>query len=148
MPSLPPASTSPASAFELVDIAEQRAAPVILADLIDPVTGDYASLTKSANLADAFALEALRVQRGSGAAVRDVGHRFREITHVETTATDVVAGMTQEAFADAARAGVAELVDVTVEVDASDGAQLNTVVEYRDLLAPRDAPTRRLIFSR
>ena len=148
MPSLPPASTSPASAFELVDIAEQRAPPLILADAIDPVSGDYSSLTRSANLADAFALEALRVQRGTGAAVRDTGHRFREITHVESNAAEVVLSMTQQAFEDAERAGVASLVDVTIEADEADGSQLNTVIEYRDLLAPRDGPTRRLIFSR
>jgi hypothetical protein len=148
MPSLPPASTSPASAFELLAIAEQKAPPVILADAIDPVTGDYASLTESANLADAFAIEAILVQRGTGAAVRDTGQRYREITHVETNAAELVESMTREAFADAERAGVAELVEVTIEPDEIDGGQLNTVIEYRDLLAPREAPTRRLILPR
>jgi hypothetical protein len=148
MPSLPPASTSPASAYELVDIVEHRAPPAILADMIDPVTGEYLSLTKSRPLADAFAIEALRVQRGSGAAVRDTGNRFHELRNVESNATEIIASMADEAFADAARAGVAELVDVTVEVDAADGSQTNTVIEYRDLLAPRDQQTRKVIFSR
>lgn len=148
MPSLPPASTSAASAYELLEITEQKAPPVILADAIDPTTGDFSSLIESASLADAFAIEAIRVQRGSGASVRDTGNRYREITHVESNAAEVVGSMTREAFADAERAGVAELVDVSIEPDAADPSELNTVIEYRDLLAPRDAPTRRLIFSR
>jgi hypothetical protein len=148
MPSLPPASTSPASAFELTEIIEQKAPPLILADMIDPVTGDFASLTRGRPLADAFAIEALRVQRGTGAAVRDTGNRYRELRNVESNAVEVIDSMTREAFEDAARAGVAELVEVSVEVDADDPAQVNTVIEYRDLLAPRDRQTRRLIFRR
>jgi hypothetical protein len=148
MPSLPPASTSPASAFEIADIIEQKAPPVILADMIDPVTGDFASLTRGRPLADAFAIEALRVQRGTGAAVRDSGNRFREVRNVESNAVEVIESMAREAFTDAERAGVAELSDVSVEVDELDTAQVNTVIEYRDLLAPRDDQTRRLIFSR
>jgi hypothetical protein len=145
---IPPAGTSPASAYEIAAINERKAAPLILADMIDPVTGDFASLTRGRPLADAYAIEALRVQRESGAAVRDVGNRFHELRHVESNAPETIASMVREAFADGERAGVLELVTVDVERDADDAGQVNVSVEYRDLLADRNAATRRLIFTR
>lgn len=147
MPAIPPASTSPASAYDIEGFTPAVAPPAILADLIDPLTGDFASLTRGAGLADAFALEAIRIQRGTGAAVPDLGNRFREITHVEQNATELVESMAREAFADGEAAGVVELVAVSVEPNADDPAQLDTVVEYRDRLAPADAPTRRLLLT-
>jgi|SRR5690349_10952505 len=149
MPAIPPASTSPASAYDLEGFAEQLRPPAILADLIDPVTGDFRSLLRGAPLADAFAVEALRVQRGTGAAVRDTGNRFREITHVEPSAAEVVESMTREAFADAERAGVAQLETVTIDVDAGDPSQLNATITWRDLLAPPGEDSlRRLTLTR
>jgi hypothetical protein len=148
MPFIPPAGLSPASAPSVEDIARQVPPPAILADKIDPLTGDFASLFVGRSLADAFAIEALRVQRATGAAVRDLGNRFREITHVEDDAPELVESMAFEAFRDAENAGVARLVQVTVATDPGDPAQLATVVEYRDLLAPPDSAPRRLVFPR
>ena len=146
--SAPPASTSPASAYELAEIIARKAPPVILADKIDPVTGEFESLVEGRGLADAFAIEAIRVQRGTGASVRDTGNRFRRLRHIESNAPELIESMVREAFADGERAGVVQLVNVTVERDADDSAQVNTVIEYRDLLAPRDDQMRRLIFTR
>lgn len=148
MPALPPAGTTPASAFELVDQIEDKGPPVILADAIDPVTGEFLSLTKSARLADAFAVEALRVQRGTGAAARDVGNRYRELTHVEEDAVEQLLSMTREAFEPAEQAGVAELVRVQVKADDGDPSTLFVYIDYRDLLAPEASSERRLVFSR
>lgn len=118
----------------------------ILADSIDPVTGEFTSLFVSRPLADAFAIEALRVQRGTGAAVRDLGSRLREITHVEPAAAEVIESMVQEAFTAAEQAGVARLIRVSTEVDPVDKSQVSTVIEYRDLLAPAESAARRLVF--
>jgi hypothetical protein len=148
MPSIPPGGISPASAPTTFELARQAAPPAILADRINPQTGDFESLFVGRSLADAFAIEALRVQRGTGAAVRDLGNRFRELSHVEDDAAELIESMTIEAFAAAADAGVARLVQVTVGVDAGDGSALETVVEYRDLLAPAGAAARRLVFPR
>lgn len=147
MPSVPPAGTSPASAYEIPTYAVLPP-PAILADLIDPLTGDYASLTRSANLADAFIIEAVRLERGSGAAARDLGHRFREITHVDGNGPEVVESMARQALEPAREAGVAQLVRVTVAPSAEDPSELDTLLEYRDLLAPRDAETRSLVLQR
>jgi hypothetical protein len=148
MPSIPPGGVSPASDPYLDVLAPQAPPPAILADRIDPVTGDFESLFVGRPLADAFAIDALRVQRGTGAAVRDLGNRFREITHVEDDAAELVESMTAEAFAAAEVAGVARLVQVTVGVDAADPSQLETVVEYRALLEPTESAVRRLVFPR
>lgn len=145
---LPPAGISPASDPVTSTIGAQSPAPAILADRIDPETGDFESLFTGRPLADAFALEALTVQRGTGAAVRDLGNRFRELTHVEAGTAELIEGMAQEAFADAERAGVAQLTRVSVTEDPSDGSQLDTVLEYRDLLAPPESAARRLVFPR
>lgn len=148
MPSLPPAGTSPASAYDLAAFVEQKSPPAILADAIDPVTGEYLSLTRGARLADAFAIEALRVQRGTGASTLELGQRFGELRNIESNATEVIESMVAEAFEDGERAGVVSLERVAVEVDEVDSSQVNTVIEFRDLLARRNDPVRRLIFSR
>ncbi len=148
MPSVPPAGTSPASAYELQEYVPQLPPPAILADMIDPLTGEYASLTASANLADAFVIEAVRIERGSGAAVRDLGHRFREITHVDGSGPQVVDSMARQALEPARQAGVVQLVRVSVSPNAEDPAELDTLLEYRDLLAPRDEETRSFVLKK
>ena len=144
----PPAGLSPASDPVIDDLAVQEPPPAILADRINPVTGDFESLFLGRPLADACAIEALRGQRGTGAAVRDLGNRFRELTHVEDDAPELIESMTLEAFAAAEQAGVARLAQVLVSVDPVDPSQLETTVEYRALLEPRETAVRRLVFPR
>lgn len=144
MPALPPAGTGPASAFGVTGTISQPVPPTILADAIDPRTGEYLSLTASANLADSFAVEALRVQRRTGAAVRELGNRFRELTHVDDESASRLDSLTREAFADGERAGVLEFLRIETGVDPSDGSTLCAFAVYRDLLAPSSAEPRRL----
>lgn len=144
--SVPPAGTSPASAYEIVSYASPEPPPAILADKIDPYTGEYESLLEGRALADAFAIEAFRIQRATGAATRDVGNRYRELSHVEDSNAEQLESMTQEAFAAGEEAGVLRLERVMIEADKSDPSQQNTVIEYRDLLAPADNAKRRLVF--
>ena len=146
--SVPPAGTSPASAYDVVDYPEQLPPEAILADAIDPITGDYSSLITGDGLADAMMIEAILIQRGTGAAARDVGNRFRELTHIEPAVSVLVESMAREAVLPAEEAGVVRLVRVASEPNLDDPAQLDTFLEYRDLLAPADAPVRRLVFSR
>jgi hypothetical protein len=148
MPSIPPAGITPASAFVEATYPPQEPPAAILADRINPLTGEFESLLEGSSLADSMLIQALRVQRGSGAAVRDVGNRFREVSHIDGLGLEVITSMAREAAAHAERAGVVRVVRVTIEPDESDPSQLNTMVEYKDLLAPTDAPTRRLVFSR
>jgi hypothetical protein len=144
--SVPPAGTTPASAFEVIGHAVQEPPPAILADKIDPLSGEYESLLEGRGLADAFAIEALRIQRATGAAAREVGNRFRELTHVDDDSAEKLESMTREAFAPGEEAGVLQLETVSAEPDESDPSQLNALIEYRDLLAPADTAKRRLVF--
>ncbi len=147
MPYLPPGGLSPASAFDVEGQAEQTLPPAILAPCIHPVTGEFESIFRSRPLADAFAIEAIRVERGSGASVRDLGQSFRQLRHVEDGLSELIDSDCREAFADAEAAGVARLVSVAVEVDAVDPAQVSVALEYRDALAPAGSEPRRLVFS-
>jgi len=147
MPSIPPAGISPAAAYGIIGYAVQEPPPAILADKIDPYTGDFETLLEGRGLADAFAIEAIRIQRGTGAAVRDVGNRYRQVSHVEDGNALVIESMTREAFEAAEQAGLVRVVSVRTEPDEADPGQLNTLIEYRDLLAPKAEPTRRLVFA-
>lgn len=53
--------------------------PALLADNVDPVTGDICSLFWAPHPVDAAVIFNLSVEQGSGAAVESVGHRYREI---------------------------------------------------------------------
>lgn len=57
--------------------------PGIVADAIDPHTGEYLSITRGFDPTDAAVLNALTIVRGSGSAVSDVGHRFVDLELVD-----------------------------------------------------------------
>lgn len=143
--SVPPAGSTPASAYSLDTSRPPELPPAILADAIG-TDGEYLSLLKSATIAEGMTGEALGVHRGTGAAVRSLGHQFRLLTHIEDQTEEVVATMVRETFAPAVEAGVLSLVSTTLEVDESDPSQLNAVILIRDKLGPRSDQERRIVF--
>ena len=147
MPYLPPGGVSPASAFDVEGVAEQPKPPAILAPWINPTTGEIESLVRSRPVADSMAIEAIRIERGSGASVRDLGHRYREIRNVEDGIAELVESTSREAFAAGEASGAVRLERVTATVDDGDSAQVNVVLEYRDRLAPSSKPLGRLAFT-
>jgi hypothetical protein len=147
MPSIPPAGYSPASAFELTR-NEATLPPVpILADQIDPQTGEYLSLEDSATIADGLVVTLLRTTRDSGAAVLGVGQRFRDIRNVNDDSGTLTESIARQALQPAIEAGVIALRAVSASVNASDGTQIDTGIEYLDLLAPPEANGRQLSFT-
>lgn len=134
--SIPPAGVTPASAFVITRRAESSPVPVILADKIDPTTGDYASLVESATIADGLVVHLLRTTRDSGAAVLGLGQRFRSLRNVERNAVELIESMAIEALTPARDAGVVKFDRVESEVEPTDGSQTNTGIRYMDLLAP------------
>jgi hypothetical protein len=87
-PVIPPAGVSPAGFFVPVTYVAPGEPVGILADPIDPRTGEYLSLERGFDPTDAAVLTALRTVRGSGSAVLEVGQRFQDATHVtDATAT-------------------------------------------------------------
>lgn len=145
--SLPPIGITPTSSFELEGFAPQLEAPAILADKIDPVTGDFASLTEGLGVADGMVIQGMRVQRGSGAAVRAYGQRFREVRFNDGKATETMKSYAREALKPAVDSGTLRFVSLKSEIDDEDPTQIQTTIEYQDLLAPQKDPNRRLTFN-
>jgi hypothetical protein len=73
---IPPAGTVPFSAFIPHPYTPAGAPPVILADAIDPYTGEFSSLEDSYDPADGAVVVTCRTKRGSGGAVMEIGHLF------------------------------------------------------------------------
>lgn len=147
MPSIPPAGFSPASAFELVGQAAQQNPVPILADMIDPNTGDYESVEDSATIADGLVVQLLRVQRDSGAAVLKFGQRFREIRNVTGDAPELADSLAREALQPALDAGIVAFEQLSSGVNPDDPTQVDTDVEYLDLLAPKKDAQQKLTFT-
>lgn len=55
----------------------------LLADAVDPNTGELLSLFRGFDPTDGAVLTAIERIRGSGSAVLDTGHRFTDATHVD-----------------------------------------------------------------
>jgi len=98
LPVIPPAGVSLAGFFAPVLYEDPGAPPGILADAIDPVTGDYLSIERGFDPTDAAVLTALTVQRGSGSAVETVGQRYQDLERVDDTASQFLAAETERAL--------------------------------------------------
>ena len=96
--------------------------PAILADWIDPQTGDFASLLQSLDPIDAAVAFAFEVERDSGAAVQGVGHRFRSIRYVGPETPDLVASVAREAVSALVDEGLVDLEATRVETSGADVA--------------------------
>lgn len=77
---IPPAGVSPASFFVPgVAFVSPEQPPALLADDIDPKTGELATLFTAPHPVHAAIQFAVRVRKGSGAAVQDIGHLYDRI---------------------------------------------------------------------
>lgn len=103
MPVIPPGGVSPAGAFVEHEHDGPGSPPIILADAIDPDTGEYLSLTRGYDPVDGAVLEAFRVERRSGSATMNDGQRFRDAEHVDPKAPDF--------FRQEGRLALARLID-------------------------------------
>lgn len=79
---IPPAGVSPAGFFTGAEVVSPAQPPAILADDIDPATGEYRTILSGIHPVDAAVGEAFRLQKGTGAAVADDGHEFRKIRKI------------------------------------------------------------------
>ena len=129
----PAAGTHALGSFDVVAITPPEGPVPILADLIDPVTGDFADLLRSAKVSDGLLVEAYRVERGSGPAVNEVGHTLRKVRHTDEGAVAEIKARAVKPVEELADAGVLELRSISVEVD-EDEAVLDLAV--RDLTEP------------
>ena len=84
------------------------------------------------------------IQRGSGAAVRRFGQRFREVRHVDPGAATTLESMARECVQPAVDTGTIRLTRVEVEPNPTDRTQVDGFIEFRDLLERRRSADRRL----
>lgn len=98
MPYIPPAGVTPAGAFVPQTYDDPSLPPGILADAIDPVTGEYRSILKGADPIDAQVLDAMAIKRASGAAVRNDGQRFADIKNVDDSTAALIDAETRRAL--------------------------------------------------
>lgn len=98
LPVIPPAGVSLAGFFVPALYEDPGAPPGILADAIDPATGEYLSIERGFDPTDAAVLTALTVVRGSGSAVADVGQRYQDLERVDDTAAQFIASETSRAL--------------------------------------------------
>ncbi len=74
---------TPLGAYDLrPDPRRLRPVP-ILAEWVDPDTGDITMLNQTRTPVDGAIIEGLRVDRGSGSAVMDVGQTLRKVRHTD-----------------------------------------------------------------
>jgi len=97
-PVIPPAGVSLAGFFLPVLYEDPGAPPGILADPIDPATGEFLSIERGFDPTDAAVLTALTVKRGSGSAVTDVGQRYQDLQRVDGTASQFIVAETERAL--------------------------------------------------
>jgi len=70
----------------------------LLADNIDPTTNDYVSLTVGVDPIDAAVVNAVKIVRGSGAAVVSDGARFYKITKITNSIEKEIESIVLEAL--------------------------------------------------
>jgi plasmid stability protein len=76
---IPPAGTTPLSAYTPPRPGALLPPPAILADRVDPITRDISSLLEGEDPTDAALQWAFTIRQGSGAALGDLGHRLHTI---------------------------------------------------------------------
>ena len=87
----------------------------LLADNIDPNSHDYVSLTETVHPIDAQVILALKLDRGSGAAVENDGIRLRDIRKMTDDAQTQIKSRVREALGRLISAGDVRLVGVSFE---------------------------------
>ncbi|MCP4674332.1 MAG: hypothetical protein GY854_02200 [Deltaproteobacteria bacterium] len=78
---------------------------ILLAPLIDPYTHDLLSLTDGMDPIDAQVINALKIVRGSGPAVSDVGARFGDIRKITAATPNDIKAQVQTALSGLVRRG-------------------------------------------
>lgn len=92
--------------------------PVIMADKIDPMTGEFESLLSGRDPVDAQVLYMMTIAAGSGAAVMNKGQRFADVTHIGDEIARVLDSVTRQTLENLSRRG--DIFIQSVEVITAD----------------------------
>lgn len=82
-PIIAPVGVSPASYGAPTEFVSPAKPPAILADDIDPATGELRSILRGIHPVDAHVITALRTKRGSGVSVMATGQRFDDVRKID-----------------------------------------------------------------
>lgn len=139
---IPPAGVTPAGFFVPETYADPAGPPAILADPIDPSTGEFLSIARSYDPTDACVIEALRVERGSGPAVLEEGNRIRDVQLATEAAPRVIEQEAQYALR-------RFVEDRQIRIDKIAGAVEDDLgalaFQYTNLRSVSDRPDRELL---
>jgi hypothetical protein len=95
---------------------ERAAGPVpILADMLDPDTGEFKSLVRSATVVDGALVEAYRVEANSGPALEGAGNSLREVRHTTDADLAELRGRARSAVDHLIALGLVEFTKATTE---------------------------------
>jgi|SRR6478735_6551476 len=137
-----PAGSTPLGAFVELQSPPGLPAKPILADYIDPLTGDIPLkyLLTSRTPVDGMIIEGLRVERNSGPAVELVGTTVREIRHTDDTSLSEAPGRVRDGLRTLERAGLAKMRKVTRFELSAQGDGISMEVNVSDLTLPSGNP--------
>lgn len=83
---IPGAGTHELGLYTEAEIYSDEGPVPILADFVDPTTGEIMNLLQSHVVSDGLVIEAYRVKRNSGEVVRNVGNTIREVRDTDAPA--------------------------------------------------------------
>lgn len=128
---VPPAGL-PLSAFTPSPVSTLGPPPPILAERIDPTTGEVLSILEGEDPTDAALLWQLRVRQGSGAALGDNGNRLHLITKATEGAPIQIADEGRRVTDKFRARGDVDEVVVTGSTPGGSTAIKALVVQYRN----------------
>jgi hypothetical protein len=139
---IPPSGVSPAGFFVQATFVDPGLPPGILADAIDPTTGEYLSIRQGMHPIDAQVLLAMSVERKSGASVMDDGQDFKTVRKVDEQAQSLIEAKTRLILKRLIDNNDIAIIALTA-VAAADTQSGYTAFQYRNL-RQRRSPVRTL----
>ena len=131
-PIIAPVGVSPASFGAPVEFVSPSKPPAILADDIDPATGELRSILRGIHPVDAHVITALRTERGSGVSVMATGQRFRDVRKIDDSFPRRIQDECELALATLIARGDIRLEKIAVVEDSDTG---HLYFEYFNLRA-------------
>jgi hypothetical protein len=131
---IPAAGLSAAGLFVSQLFVDPTKPPGILADAIDPTTGEYLSISKGMDPIDAQMILALSVKRGSGASVTEDGQTFFEIKKIDESTPALIEARTRSSAKRLTDRGDVAFATLTPFADSASQSG-SVAVQYRNLRA-------------
>lgn len=142
---MPYAGSTPLG-YYVETVEDESALPVpILADYIDPDTGDIIRLNEGRMPIDAAIIEGIRVDRGTGAAVLEVGQTLRKVRHTDETSLAEIPTRARDGVEELERQGLVRFESVVgPDLNPKDESSASYTAYIRDLTVSASDPASRI----